>query len=111
MTTMDTDNLDTELPRDEHVSLPLPLPDVPQEKRRGGGPKTPEGRDRARRNALKHGMMARVVFPEELDIAIARRTDELKREFSPATPYEEQLVVEMARATAKLDYNHAQGLV
>src|SRR4051812_20945844 len=49
------DNLDTELALDEEGSLPLSLPEVPPRKR-GGGPKTPEGRDRARRNSLKHGM-------------------------------------------------------
>ena len=35
-------------------------------KKRGGGPRTPEGRERSKRNALKHGLLAQVVFPDDL---------------------------------------------
>ena len=33
-------------------------------RKRGGGPRTPEGRDRAKRNSVRHGMRAREVFPD-----------------------------------------------
>ena len=72
-------------------------------KKHGGGPRTPEGKERSQRNALRHGMLAEVVFPDDLAAAIANRTAELVDEFVPATPYEAFLVGEMAKATAKLD--------
>src|SRR4051812_44898799 len=76
-------------------------PEAP--KKRGGGPQTPEGRDRSKRNSAKHGLAAESVFPEELALAIAARTDELTRQFAPKSPYETSLVGEIAKAMAKLD--------
>ena len=35
-----------------------PSPDAPPAKRRGGGPRTPEGKARSRENALKHSLRA-----------------------------------------------------
>src|SRR4051794_26399533 len=80
-----------------HEPGPPPVP----AKKRGGGPRTPEGRDASKRNSLKHGLLAESVFPDELADAIARHTDLLKREFAPASPYEELLITRMARAGAK----------
>src|SRR5262249_17810601 len=54
------------------------LPDVdgaePAAKSRGGGPRTVEGRNASRRNAMKDGLASEVVFPEELQVRIDRRT-------------------------------------
>src|SRR4051794_27253033 len=72
-------------------------------KKRGGGPRTAEGRERAKRNALKHGLMAESVLPDDLAEVVAARTVAFNVEFAPATPYERWLVGQMALATAKLD--------
>src|SRR3954454_23840420 len=39
-------------------------------KKRGGGPRTPAGREASRRNAMKDGMRARVLLPVELEAAV-----------------------------------------
>ena len=75
----------------------------PTPKKRGGGPRTPEGKERSKRNSLRHGMLAEVIFPDDLAAAIADRTADLVAEFVPATPFEAFLIGEMAKATAKLD--------
>jgi hypothetical protein len=71
--------------------------------RRGGGPRTPEGKEQSKRNALKHGLRAKVVLPEDLAAAVDARTAELAEEFEPRSSYEEWLVREMALATARID--------
>jgi hypothetical protein len=72
-------------------------------KKRGGGPKTAAGKESSKRNSLRHGLMARVVLPDDLAAAAAERTAELAAEFLPGSPYEAWLVGEMARAIAKID--------
>src|SRR3954454_22314359 len=72
-------------------------------KKRGGGPKTPEGKARAKFNSMKHGLRAKVLLPAELVAAYEAHKAELTRQFAPATQYEAWLVGEMAMAMARLD--------
>src|SRR5207248_4167318 len=71
--------------------------------KRGGGPRTPEGVDASKRNALKYGLMAKEIFPAELQALIDGRTAGFTAQFQPTTPYEDFLIVEMGRAAGKLD--------
>src|SRR5258705_9060172 len=82
-----------------------PGPETPPApaRKRGGGPRTPEGKEQSKRNALKHGMRAKVLLPDDLAAAVAERTAELAGEFLPGSPYEEWLVGQMALASARLD--------
>src|SRR5947209_2459005 len=80
-------------------------------RKRGGGPKTQEGRDRAKRNSLKHGMRAKEVFPDDLAAAVQACIDELVAAFRPTTPYEMRLVVDMGRAHAQIDRCETHKLV
>src|SRR5207253_2015559 len=72
-------------------------------KKRGGGPKTAAGKESSKRNSLQHGLMAKVVLPDDLAAAVVARTAALAAEFLPTSPHEAWLVGEMARAIAKLD--------
>ena len=57
---------------DPHES---PSADAPV-KKRGGGPRTAEGKEQSKRNALKHGMRAEThAMPNEDPAAIAARAD------------------------------------
>jgi hypothetical protein len=77
--------------------------DAAAPRKRGGGPKTPEGRERSRRNSLRHGLCSNEVLPYDLGEAVARRTEELTAEFQPRSPYAALQVGQMALAAAKLD--------
>ncbi len=77
-----------------------PAPAAPK---RGGGPKTPEGKLRSRRSSLKHGLCSKEVLPDDLAAIVARRTAEFVADFAPRSPYEEFLVRQMALASARLD--------
>lgn len=70
---------------------------------RSGGPRTPEGKARSRRNALKTGLRAKVVLPEDLAVDVAERATEFVVEFQPRTPYEKRLIRDMALASAQYD--------
>src|SRR5579871_3488266 len=72
-------------------------------KKRGGGPRTQAGRDSSKRNALKHGMMAKEVFPEDLAAEIQAAVAELVAQFRPTTAYELRLVTDMGRAHAQIN--------
>src|SRR3954451_13028980 len=72
-------------------------------KKRGGGPRTPEGKARAKFNSMKHGLLAKVLLPAELVAAYEGHKAELTRQFALATQYEVWLVSEMAMAMARLD--------
>src|SRR4051812_1545285 len=87
------------------MSDELETPDDSQgtPKRRGGGPKTPEGKARAKYNSMKHGLRAKVLLPAELVAAYEAHKAELTRQFAPASQYEVWLVGEMAMAMARLD--------
>src|SRR4051794_15852747 len=91
-------------PFDPVVEGMAPGPETaPPAKKRGGGPRTEAGRLSSRRNAMRHGMTARVLLPDDLVMVVAARTVELTALFAPASAYEGWLVGEMARATARLD--------
>ncbi|MEO6810610.1 MAG: hypothetical protein ABI353_15955, partial [Isosphaeraceae bacterium] len=77
--------------------------DSPAVKGRSGGPRTPEGKDASRRNALKHGMRARVLLPGDLATAIAERNCQFTDEFQPNTPYEAWLIAQGAEASVRID--------
>ncbi len=76
---------------------------APTPRRRGGGPRTPEGRARSARNSLKHGLRAKTLLPDDLAAAVERRTAELVEQFEPRSPYEFWLICQMALASARLD--------
>ncbi|MEO6812000.1 MAG: hypothetical protein ABI353_23060 [Isosphaeraceae bacterium] len=77
--------------------------DAPARKPRSGGPRTQAGKDAARRNALKHGMRAEVLIPDDLAELVADRTIQFNDQFRPASPYEEWLIGQVAKQTALLD--------
>ncbi len=80
----------------------LPEPTSPS-RRRGGGPRTPEGKERSRRNALKHGLTgAGVVLPEDLDEEFRRRAEQLADTLRPADEVERKLVERAALADVRL---------
>src|SRR5262245_59549200 len=83
----------------------LECPEVPRAapRKRGGGPRTPEGKERAKANAMKHGLRATVLRPDELVAARDRHRAELDRQFAPRSGYEAWLLGEIARAMAQLD--------
>src|SRR5436309_647175 len=67
------------------------------------GPKTPEGKDRARRNALKHGLRAEALaLPHEDPSAVAAQVFDWIDHYQPDGPAELVLVEEAARAALRL---------
>jgi hypothetical protein len=67
------------------------------------GPKTPEGKARAARNAVRHGFMSReAVLPEEDRKDYRDLLADLEAEFQPSGPVQEFLVREMASAQWRL---------
>jgi hypothetical protein len=80
---------------------PSEAPAAPR--KRGGGPRTPPGRERSRRNSLKHGLCSKVVLTNDLGEKVARRTEEFTADFQPRSPYAAFQVGQMALAAARLD--------
>jgi hypothetical protein len=80
-----------------HSDSPEPPP------KHSGGPRTPEGKEQSRRNALKRGLRSAIVFPDDLADVVTRRTHDFYVEFEPRTPYEELLVRQMAIASARVE--------
>jgi hypothetical protein len=73
-------------------------------KPRSGGPRTPEGKAISSRNATKHGITSSHVFilqNENLE-AWATMLAEVTAEFEPETPFEHQLIEEIAFAKFRL---------
>jgi hypothetical protein len=80
-------------------------------KKRGGGVRTPEGKEISKRNSLDCGLWALKVFPKSLEADIEQCTAELMAQFQPRTPYAARLVREMGRATAQLELAELHVLV
>jgi hypothetical protein len=68
------------------------------------GPRTPEGKDRAKFNALKHGMDARTpVLPGEDAEAYRARSAAWMAEFQPGNAFEQFLVEQAARVSWQIE--------
>lgn len=72
------------------------------------GPKTTAGKDRSRRNAIKHGLRAETLGPPRdyrgLDRSYRQTVTELDNEFNPRTFTERRLMHDLARDYQRLDY-------
>ena len=68
------------------------------------GPRSAEGKERARRNGLKHGLTGAgvVLHPEDAQ-ELARRYEMIHAEMAPKTEVAARLVAKVALATVKLD--------
>jgi hypothetical protein len=74
-----------------------PQPDSPPPRRKGGGPKTQEGKKRARGNAAKHRILSRVVLVEgESDAELNALRASLRKDCDPKGAVEELLVDDLA---------------
>src|SRR4051812_12888189 len=68
--------------------------------KRSRGPRTAEGKARARQNALKHGLRAEVLaLPNEDPAAIAARSNEWNDYYRPRSPLGQQSLNACVRAT------------
>ncbi len=68
------------------------------------GPKTPEGKERSRRNALKHGLTgAGIVLPEADAAEVERRTAAFAEELLPVGEIEEALVRRAALNSVRME--------
>ena len=72
--------------------------------RRSTGPKWPEGKERSRRNGLKHGMAGRgVVVPEGESAEVERRESDLKTEMGPRSTIGAILIRQMATLSVRME--------
>ena len=89
------------------ATLETPVSDTQAEtapaRKRGGGPKTPEGRDKCRWNAMKHGLCARTLTPEGLAANAEKWAADLADELAPVTPLQVLMVAQMGLAAARLE--------
>ena len=81
---------------------PQVIADSPPAKR-SGGPRTPEGKDQSRRNALKRGLRSKIIFPDDLNTLVELRIKDFFAEFAPRSTYEEVLVRDMAISSARFE--------
>src|SRR3984957_1201238 len=73
------------------------------------GPKTPEGKDKSRRNGLQHGLTAKTCMLEDEDPeALVDLLNEIREKFNPKDTDEDFLVERMAKARFK--YNRIMPL-
>ena len=70
---------------------------------RSGGPRTPEGKEQSRRNALKRGLRSKIVFPDDLNVLVEQRIKDFFADFDPKSTYEEMLVRDMAVSSARFE--------
>jgi hypothetical protein len=85
--------------------LEPPVAETPSEPtKRGGGPRTPAGRTRARENAVKSSLRSKVLFSEDMACRILDRNAILAEQFKPRTRYQLMLVADMALAKARADH-------
>lgn len=67
------------------------------------GPRTEEGKERSRANALKHGLTAEIVlFPGEDPVTAERVGEALRSYYCPATEWEEQFISEAVSIMIRL---------
>src|SRR5215216_2423812 len=66
------------------------------------GPKTPEGKDTARLNATKHGLLSQEVLPGEDEDALKELAERLRAELQPVGEMENLLVERIIDATWRL---------
>ena len=99
---------------DKNLDLESPLSDTPESEtvhnsesgqpgKRGGGPRTPEGKKRSSLNARRHGLTARIhiATPEESAVYDAHLKSYLEA-FAPAGVVERDLVIELASLRHRL---------
>ena len=68
------------------------------------GPRTAEGKDASRRNAIKHGLAAEtLILPDEEAEAVAHRVAEWSSSLNPSGERDDWLVVEVAVSTVRID--------
>jgi hypothetical protein len=90
--------------RREVAAMLMHLEELGKEPRkRGGGPQSPEGKRAASRNSSRHGMRAKVIFPEDLEAAIKERTIRLIAELEPTNDTEDYLVGEIALNRTRIE--------
>ena len=85
------------------MSTCVVTPDPTSPVQRSGGPRTAEGKDVSRRNALKRGLRSKLVFPDDVADLVEKRTRDFFAEFSPRSTYEEVLVRDMATASIRFE--------
>src|SRR5882762_11429156 len=66
------------------------------------GPKTPEGKDRSRANALKHGLCAAVLVPEDVKL-VQQRASDWYYALKPQNPHQSWLVDQVAIVSIRID--------
>ncbi len=66
------------------------------------GPKTPEGKERSRRNALKHGLCSSVVVPEDVE-SFQRRVSEFYYTLKPQNYLHAWMVEQIALFSLRVD--------
>ncbi len=72
--------------------------EMAEEKKRGGGPKTPEGKARSSQNALKHGGRSEtLILPGEEQADFDKVAEGWRKEFEPEGYQEERLVEILVR--------------
>src|SRR5689334_1242723 len=82
-------------------------------KKRGGGPKTPEGKKRSAKNAVRHGLTgSAVVLPGECPERFAELLSDCLRDFAPQTNTQRDIVHEIAVCRWRIHrcWGHEMGL-
>ena len=74
-----------------------------QNARKSTGPRTPEGKDRASNNAVKHGLLSQdVLIPGEDGAALRELSERLQEELEPVGELEDMLVDRIVAAYWRL---------
>lgn len=69
---------------------------------RSTGPRTEEGKEASRRNAMKHGLLGTVVLPVDEADEVARRVEVWNERFRPSSEYEGWLVEYAAGSSVRI---------
>ncbi len=75
------------------------------------GPKTVEGKDRVRRNALKHGFLSQEVMPQELGEKLAERISDFEGSVTIENKIQAYQIRQAALASVKVESCQADDLV